>query len=411
MRGLRPRDQPKSPMDQIAMPPISTVEPPGPPQFNVRRLTSWLRQVAVVAAALAVLAWLAISIRAGLARNGISFNMGFLFGAANFDIAEGWVVTRDGIREFVASDTNAEALLAGFINTVKTSLVSIALATALGVILGVARISRNWLVRQLSFGLVELVRNTPLLIQLVFWYFAVILKMPALTEASHWFGLFIFSQQGIYIPGLQATGAGSIWSVWCLLLCVLMVIRAASASSARHRLFLAIPAVALLAATFALGFPFKLESPEASGAGVTGGVAMSPEFAALLLALSIYTAAFIAEIVRGAILALPRGQWEAASALGMPRGRVLADVVLPQVYRVVLPAFANQYISLAKTTSLGIAVGFPDLFNVYGTVANQSGRNLEGVIVVMLAYLALSWAISGAVNVLNARLLRKGGAK
>ena len=127
----------------------------------------------------------------------------------------------------------------------------------------------------------------------------------------------------------------------------------------------------------------------------------------MLLGLTVYTAAFIAEIVRGAILALPRGQWEASAALGMSRGRTYRDVVMPQVFRVVLPAFGNQYISLAKTTSLGIAIGYPDLFNVYGTVANQSGRSLEGVIVVMAAYLVISWSISGVVNLLNRRLVAR----
>src|SRR5262249_37645870 len=146
------------------------------------------------------------------------------------------------------------------------------------------------------------------------------------------------------------------------------------------------------------------------GFAVNGGSSASPEFSALLLGLTVYTAAFIAEIVRGAILALPRGQWEASAALGMSRAATFADVVVPQVYRVVLPAFGNQYISLAKTTSLGIAIGYPDLFNVYGTVSNQSGRSLEGVIVAMLAYLLLSWVISAVVNLINRRMLRKGGA-
>jgi general L-amino acid transport system permease protein len=393
------------------MPPLSSMETPRPPSRTVRRFIAMVKQACIVAAALGVLVWFGLSVRAGLARNGIQFNMGFLLQSANFDIAEGWVVTTSGLRDFVSSDTNAQALLVGFLNTIKTAVTSIVLATGLGVALGMARISRNWLLRQLSFGLVEVVRNTPMLIQLVFWYFAVILKMPALTDAANWFGFSIFSQQGIYLPAVRAASSVSIWSIWTLLATLVLVAMAMSPKARRQRtLYLALAAGTAIG-TFALGVPLSLEFPHVDGLSVVGGYAASPEFSALLLGLSVYTAAFIAEIVRGAILSLPRGQWEAAAALGLPRRRIFGDIVLPQVFRVVLPAFGNQYISLAKTTSLGIAIGFPDLFNVYGTVANQSGRNLEGVIVVMLAYLVLSWVISAAVNAVNAKLMRKGGTK
>ena len=144
---------------------------------------------------------------------------------------------------------------------------------------------------------------------------------------------------------------------------------------------------------------------------MTGGYSLSPEIIALLLGLSIYTAAFLAEIVRVAINSIPKGQWEAAAALGLTRRATFRDVLIPQVARVVLPAFGNQYISLAKSTSLGIAIGFSDLFNVYGTVANQSGRSLEGMIVVMVSYLLVSWMISAAINTANKRLLKQGGVR
>lgn len=376
------------------------------------RVVKFAKQAGIVLAALALVAWLALSVRAGLARNGIGFDMGFLRQAANFDISEGYIVTWKGIRSFTAADTNAEALLAGFYNTIKTAAVSIVLATVLGLLVGMARISHNWLVRQLSFGFVELARNTPMLIQLVFWYFAVVLQMPALTDASRWFGGILFSKQGLYVPAValaEHASNGALWSLFAGTAFALAAFAARKVQRMGH-LFLALSAAALVAA-IALGFPLTVATPHVDGFLVDGGVAASPEFAALFLGLSVYTAAFIAEIVRGAILALPKGQWEAAAALGLSRRYAFRDVVIPQVFRVVLPAFGNQYISLAKTTSLGIAIGFSDLFNVYGTVANTSGRNLEGVIVVMLAYLVLSWTISFVVNFVNRRLLLAGASR
>lgn len=376
-----------------------------------RRRRAWraMQQASIVVAVLSVVVWFALSVRAGLARNGIAFDMKFLGQPAGFDISEGWVATMDGLRNFQSGDSNARALLAGFGNTVKVAVLSIVLTTVLGTLLGIGRLSHNWLVRQLCFGLVEFLRNTPMLIQLVFWYFAVVLKLPALADASRWFAGLIASRQGIFFPGL-AVAADATPVASLALLAAVLAAGAATCWPLARRPLVVVAAIAL-AITIGAGFPLVPSTPRVEGFSVTGGFAASPEFAALLLGLTVYTAAFIAEIVRGAILALPRGQWEASSALGISRGRTYLDVVVPQVYRVVLPAFGNQYISLAKTTSLGIAIGYPDLFNVYGTVSNQSGRSLEGVIVAMLAYLVLSWVISGLVNAANRRMLRMGGSK
>jgi His/Glu/Gln/Arg/opine family amino acid ABC transporter permease subunit len=396
-------------VDQLTLTPLSGESALCPAVRQRRRFLHAVRQVAIVAAALVLVAWFAASVRAGLDRNGIAFDMGFLQQVAGFDISEGVVVTAQGLRRFVSGDSNAQALMTGFLNTVKTASIAIALSTVLGTLLGVARISHNWLVRQLSFGIVEVLRNTPMLIQLVFWYFAVVLQLPALDEASRWFGGVIASRAGVFIPGVAMAPDASPASAWTLLVAIAFL--AASAAVPRLRKGLLAVAAAAVVASIALGFPLTVSTPEVQGFAVHGGFSASPEFAALLLGLAVYTAAFIAEIVRGAILALHKGPWEAAVALGMSRRATYRDVVVPQVFRVVLPAFGNQYISLAKTTSLGIAIGYPDLFNVYGTVANQSGRSLEGVIVVMLAYLVLSWAISAVVNLFNRKLLKAGGAR
>lgn len=393
-------------MHRIALP-----LPLDEPQMNERRLARAryaAKQILIIGVAVALAVVLAIAVRAGLARNGIAFDMGFLFRPANFDISEGVLPTLEGWRQFASSDTNGQALLAGFLNTLKTSAVGIVLATVLGVLWGVARVSRNWLLRQVSFGIVEFIRNTPLLIQLVFWYFAVVLKMPALTDASSILGA-IFSQQGIFLPGVSISVEASHAAVWTLV--IAMVFAAGALAHKRGRYWLLAISALSLTGCAVLGFPLAWSQPTVTDFAVSGGFVLSPEFAALVLALSIYTAAFIAEIVRGAILALPRGQWEAASALGLNRRITFVEIVIPQVLRVVLPSFSNQYISLVKSSSLGIAIGFPDIFNVYGTVANQSGRNLEGVLVVMMSYLILSWTISAATNFANSRLLTAGGQR
>ena len=322
---------------------------------------------------IALVIWFGLSVRAGLARNGIAFDMGFLKQVAGFDISEGFVFTSEGLRSFQSTDSNASALLAGFSNTLTVAALAIVLSTVLGVFLGMGRVAHNWLVRQLSFGIVELLRNTPMLIQLVFWYFAVVLRMPGIEDAARWYGGAIFSKQGVFLPGLSLTPTAAPAAVWVLIACVVLVV--AACATKRYRRALLGGSLVMLVASVAIGFPLAATAPEVKGFIVEGGISTSPEFVALLLGLTVYTAAFIAEIVRGAILALPRGQWEASAALGMSRGRTYRDVVMPQVFRVVLPAFGNQYISLAKTTSLGIAIGYPDLFNVYGTVANQSGRS------------------------------------
>lgn len=398
-------DQPITPITPMTIPHPSQARSRG----RHRRLLHAGQQAALVIAAIALLAWFGLSVRAGLARNGIAFDMGFLNQVAGFDISEGWVLGNGGLRPFQSGDSNASALLAGFLNTLKVAALAMALSTVAGTCLGLGRLSGNWLVRQLCFGLVELVRNTPLLIQLVFWYFAVVLKMPGLDQAVQWYGGLLFSRQGVFLPGVAVEQGAAPGAVWALMACAALL--AGAFAGRRHRRALAFAGLLALALSAALGFPLALSPPEVKGFMVDAGLSLSPEFIALLLGLSVYTAGFIAEIVRGAIAALPRGQWEAAAALGLGRWRTQADVVLPQVLRMVLPALGNQYIGLAKNTSLGIAIGYPDLFNVYGTVANQSGRSLEGVIVVMLAYLAISWGISGAVNRLNRWLATRGGVQ
>lgn len=378
----------------------------------------WLLQAMVVAVVAGLAVWLGLAVREALARKGIQFSFGYLSAAANISLSEGLTLTFDGLRPilepFMPSHANAQALVAGLWNTLKVALAAILLCTVFGTLVGIGRLSTNWLVRNLSFALVECVRNTPLLIQIVFWYFAVVLRFPPANAASKWLGGLIVSQSGVFLPGLAISEeAGPV--TWSLLGLAALAALAALASfrvrgRPRKRACLALSAASIVASAL-LGFPLALDLPAATRFGANGGMALSPELTAILLAIVVNSSAYVAEIVRGAIDSLPKGQWEAAASLGLSRSHTLRDIVLPQVFRIVLPSLANRYISLTKDTSLGIAIGFPDLFNVYGTVSNQTGRNLEGVVIVMLTYLALSWIISACVNALNARVNARGGTR
>jgi His/Glu/Gln/Arg/opine family amino acid ABC transporter permease subunit len=284
------------------------------------------------------------------------------------------------------------------------ALTAIILSTIFGTLIGVGRLSTNWLVRKLSFSAVECIRNTPLLIQIVFWYFAFLLRFPPANAASNLFGALIASQSGVFLPGVASSETAS-WVSWVLLGFAFVAFFAFfSFRRWKGSLILLALSVVALAASGLSGFPLTIDLPKATRFGANGGIALTPEMAAILLAILVNSSAYVSEIVRGAIDSLPKGQWEAAASLGLSRSHTLRDVILPQVFRIVLPSLGNRYISLTKDTSLGIAIGYPDLFNVYGTVSNQTGRNLEGVIIVMLTYLILSWVISACVNAVNARV-------
>lgn len=368
--------------------------------LGLRRLRRVATQFGVLSVAAGLLFLLGLTVRQGFAARGVEFSFSFLAASAGFEISEGTTLDGFAISDFTASMTNTQALIAGLSNTLKVAFVAIALATVLGVAMGVCRLSTNWLVRSLAFWLTEFLRNTPLLIQLTFWYVAVVLQLPALRDAPHFWGA-IISQQGMWLPYPVLAGQGGTVFAGVAAGAALVGVMPVS----RKARFGALAVSAVLTAIAVLsGFRVAIDFPEAGRFRASGGVAISPEYAALLIAITANSAAYISEIVRGAIEALPRGQWEAADAIGLSRRHVLGDVVLPQVFRVVMPSFGNQYISLAKNTSLGIAIGYPDLFNVYGTVSNQTGRSLEGVLLAMGIYLGLSWVISFAVNLVNRRM-------
>lgn len=371
-------------------------------------------QLAIVAVAVVLVVLFALAVKEGLARHGIRFSFSFLRDAAGFDISEGQTLLfADGYWPRLASFTSdlsiAQAFVTGIVNTIKVAVLGIVLSTVLGTLLGVGRLSTNWVVRNLSFWCVEFVRNTPLLIQIVFWYFAVVLHFPPIAAAAKFYGV-VISQQGLYFPSIVWQGEASPLAIG-LITAFWVALLGAIFERFRALRWICVGALVLLPCIMFLAGMLALDFPVTSRFQASGGTSMSPEMAALLLAIVFNSASYIAEIVRGSIDALPKGQWEAAASMGLNRRDTVNDIILPQVFRVVLPSFGNQYISLAKNTALGIAIGYPDLFNIYGTIANQTGHSLEGIVIVMISYLILSWAISAAVSWADRRLTNRGAVR
>jgi len=363
-------------------------------------------QVAVLAV-VAVAAWLLVGeLLSAMAARGLSFVPGFLDTTAGFEIAETAL-------DYGPTDTYRQALLVGLANTIMVSVVGVALSTILGVLLGIARLSDNWLLSRLTAGYVEIFRNTPLLVQLLVLYFAVFLQLPPVRESLAVGDLAFLNQRGISLPrplpGLSfgafaaIVGAASVaaWALWWV---ARRRKREGRRSPGLRRLALLLlvgaPTVAWISLTEA---PIVLELPQLGTFNLRGGMSLSSELAALLVALVLYTSAFIAEIVRGGIQAVPRGQREAALALGLSEGAVLRRVVLPQALRVIVPPLTSQYLNLIKNSSLAIAVGYPDLFNVSTTIANQTGQPVAVIALVMVTYLILSLITAAIMGVVNRR--------
>ncbi len=304
--------------------------------------------------------------------------------------------------------------LVGLLNTLLVSGIGIVLATILGFFVGLARLSPNWLVARLAGGYVELIRNLPLLFQILFWYLAVLGTLPGPRQSISLLGEVFLNNRGLFVPGPVA-GEGAGWVAAAFVLAVMAIIalrlwarRRQERTGRQFPLFwtgLALIVVLPLAALVATGFPIGFEKPELRGFNFVGGVRLTPEFVALLVALTTYTAAFIAEVVRAGVLAVPRGQTEAALALGLRRPLTLRLIVVPQALRVIVPPLTNQYLNLTKNSSLAVAVGYPDLVAVFaGTTLSQTGQAIEVIAITMAVYLAISLLTSGLMNWYNAHI-------
>ncbi|MCI0849946.1 MAG: ABC transporter permease subunit [Chloroflexi bacterium] len=337
----------------------------------------------------------------------VKVHLDFLGQRAGFGIKE----TSFGF-DYSANDRYADAYVVGVLNMLRVALIGIVLATVLGLVAGIARLSPNWLVSKIATVYVETFRNVPLLVQLIFWYTAVVLQAPPIGEAIHALGA-IMSVKGVALPAANATDGFGLWSVFLAVALVAAIgvwlnraRRQQRTGRASYPWWSAAGTFVVIAAGgFILaGTPLAIDRPQVEGTSYAGGVQISPEFAAVLIALVVYTGTFIAEIVRGSILAIPKGQTEAAAAVGLNPIQRLRFVILPQALRIIMPPLTNQYLNLTKNSSLAVFVAYPDLFQVSRVTVNQTGQAVPIVILLLLTYLTMSLLTSLIMNVINSRL-------
>jgi general L-amino acid transport system permease protein len=381
--------------------------PPRVALYNDPRIRATIYQLLLLAVVLWLGYELALNARGNLQAQGVASGLGFLDNTAGFSVSQSLI-------PYSETDSYGRVLVVGLLNTLLVAGIGIVLATMLGFVIGIARLSPNWLLARLAGGYVEVVRNLPLLFQILFWYLAVLGTLPGPRQSISIPGGAFLNNRGLIVPAPVATEGAAV----VLLAAALALVATATLAvwSRRrqertgHRIAVLWPAVLLLvglplAAFAAAGYPIRLERPELRGFNFVGGLRLIPELVALLLALTTYTAAFIGEVVRAGILSVPRGQSEAALALGFRRGQVLRLVVVPQALRVVIPPLTNQYLNLTKNSSLAVAIGYPDLFAVFaGTTLNQTGQAIEIIGITMAIYLAISLVTSALMNWYNARI-------
>lgn len=365
-----------------------------------------LAQVLVLGVVALAIAYLVDNTLTNLEERRIRTGFGFLEQEAGFAIGE-------SVIPFAPSDSYARAFLVGVLNTLKVSLIGIVLATILGVLIGIARLSSNWLVAKLASAYVELTRNIPLLLQLFFWYAVITVLLPPVRQALEPLPGFVLSKSGLQfpvpiydpaqIPLLIVLGLSLMASVFH----VRREKRKQLTTGREPRLALPILGIMLVPVTvlfFILGTPLAFDVPEFRTFNYRGGGSVTPEFLALLLGLSIYTAGFIAEIVRSGILGVPWGQSEASAALGFRRGLQLRLIILPQALRIIVPPTTSQYLNLTKNSSLAVAIGYPDLVSITNTSLNQTGQAIECIAIMMAIYLSISLMISAYMNWYNKRI-------
>ncbi|NWG06149.1 MAG: ABC transporter permease subunit [Chloroflexi bacterium] len=377
------------------------------PFWRDERILRFLGQIVFVLFVLFVGALIYQNMKAGLAKQGITLSYSFFNGVSGFDIAE-------TAFPYDRNSTYWQAFLVGLANTLSVGVVGIVFATILGVILGVARLSTNFIINRLAAFYLELIRNLSLLVFLIFWYLGVFLKLPRVKEAIIWPGDIILTNRGVGIPWGIPTASFPTFRlilIFGLILAVIVffALRAYGQRTGRAPLtllwsILTFILVGLLGWIILPEKPLTLDLPLVKGLNLSGGKILSPEFMALTSGLVLYTAAFIGEVVRAGIQSVSKGQVEASRALGLNAFQTLRLVVFPQALRVIIPPLTSQYLNLVKNSSLAIAVGYPDVFYVSNTIQNQTGRAVEMISLVMVTYLAISLFTSLLMNWYNQRI-------
>ncbi|ROU01361.1 amino acid ABC transporter permease [Marinobacter sp. R17] len=382
------------------------------PPLQPSRSKPWndprVRAIFFQVVALAAIAWsgwtLIENTLANMESRGISTGFGFLDQSAGFGIIMSLI-------PYDATYSYGRTFFVGLLNTLLVSAMGIVAATILGFIIGVARLSSNWLIAKLSLAYIEIIRNIPILLQIFFWYFAVLRSLPTPRQSVDVGGVFFLNNRGLYLPDpIAQPGFGWVEAALVIAIVAVVVIKrwAKKRQLATGEIF---PTVKVgislliglpLLAYLATGGPIEWDIPALKGFNFGGGITLIPELAALWVALTLFTAAFIAEIVRSGILSVSKGQTEAARALGLHNGLTLRLVVIPQAMRVIIPPLTSQYLNLFKNSSLATAIGYPDLVSVFmGTTLNQTGQAVEVVAMTMAVYLTVSLLISFFMNLYN----------
>jgi len=370
------------------------------------RVRGYAWQAALVVALIALVWSAAHNVSVNLEARGIPMGFGFWNQTAGFDINQSLI-------DYSSLSTYGRAFWVGLLNTLLVSAIGIALATPLGFALGIARLSPNWLLSKLALVYVEIARNTPLLLQLFFWYNAVLKALPNPRQSVSLGGVVLLNNRGLYLPrpefaeGASFVGAALLLAIGAAIAFGLWARRRqeqtgeqAPVATVATALCIGLPTLAY----FALGRPIGFTFAELSGFNLRGGVQLFPEFAALAFGLTTYTAGFIAEIVRAGILSVSKGQTEAASALGLHRNLTMKLVVVPQAMRLITPPLTSQYLSLTKNSSLAVFIGYPDLVQIFaGTVLNQTQAAVQVMAITMAVYLVISLGVSAILNLYNSR--------
>ena len=371
-----------------------------------REVRQAIYQIALVAA-LAALTYIIVTNAAeNLRRQNIASGFGFLNSTAGFDIAQTLV-------DYTNTSSYGRALVVGFWNTVLVAAIGIPLATILGFVAGIARLSNNWLIAKIATIYVETIRNVPLLLQLLLWYFGVLKSLPSPRQSINIADSAFVNVRGLYLPRPEwLVGSGAVFA--SILFGILASIGIAYWANRRQMatgqrfpvlwtslaLIIGLP----IAMFVVMGLPVSFDYPALKGFNFEGGQVIQPELVAITLGLVIYTGAFIAEIVRAGIAGVPKGQWEASRAVGLNNGQLLRLVVIPQAMRIIIPPLTSNYLNLTKNSSLAVAIAYADFVNVGGTVLNQTGQAVEVILMIMGVYLVLSLLTSGFMNWFNKKM-------
>lgn len=375
--------------------------------FSNPAVRAWLFQILAILAVVSIAIYLIHNTVTNLNNRGITSGFGFLDRAAGFGIVQHLI-------DYEQGDTYGRVFFVGLLNTLLVSALCIVFASFIGFFLGLSRLSENWLLRKLSTIYIETFRNIPPLLQIFFWYFAVLRNLPGPRQALSAMDLAFVSNRGLYIPSPQM-GEGLLAFVGAIAVAIVMIIGLYRFNKT-HQIktgqlrrtwptALVLLVILPLLSHWVFGAALHWDVPHLRGFNFQGGMVLIPELAALTIALSVYTSAFIAEIIRAGIQSVPYGQHEAARSLGIPNPVTLRQVIIPQALRVIIPPLTSQYLNIAKNSSLAAAIGYPDMVSLFaGTVLNQTGQAIETIAITMSVYLIISLTISLLMNIYNRRI-------